>query len=112
MPGFSAETSSSEVAALGSGILNSAQAERIAAQLVRALRGRRSCAEHSRRLGYASNSLRRWESRESFPTASAFFSAHARLQPNARVALAAFLKRDAAHADAAAPFAPAALARM
>jgi hypothetical protein len=54
---------------------------RLAKELIRALRGRRSCAELSRRLGYRSNVVRRWESGVSFPSAVAFFQAHKTLTP-------------------------------
>ena len=98
--------------ALGGGSLQLPAAERIAAQLVRALRGRRSCAEHSRRLGYASNIVRRWEAGECFPTASDFLRAHARLQPNARHAFGEFLKRAPEWLDPRDPFAPAGIAAL
>lgn len=49
---------------------------RLAQELIRALRGRRSCAELSRRFGYRSNVVRRWESGMSFPSAVAFLEAH------------------------------------
>lgn len=64
--------------------------ELTAAQLVRALRGQRSCAEMSRRIGYRSNIVHRWESQHSFPTASRFLKAHRVLRPRARVWIASF----------------------
>lgn len=54
-----------------------------AAQLVRALRGQRSCAELSRRVGYRSNIVHRWESRRSWPTAARFLQVHRKLRPKA-----------------------------
>jgi hypothetical protein len=57
--------------------------ETVAVELVRALRGRRSCAELSRRMGYRSNIVHRWESRHSWPTAARFLQAHRRLRPDA-----------------------------
>ena len=42
--------------------MNSGAIEAIAADLVRALRGGRTQAELSRRLGYRSNIVHRWES--------------------------------------------------
>ncbi len=57
--------------------------EQLSRELVRALRGRRSCAEMSRRLGYRSNVVRRWESGVSFPSAVAFLNAHQTLTPRA-----------------------------
>ena len=50
--------------------------ETTAVELVRALRGQRSCAELSRRIGYRSNIVHRWESRHSWPTAARFLEAH------------------------------------
>jgi hypothetical protein len=47
--------------------------ETVARQLVRALRGRRSQAALSRRLGYRSNVLYMWEAGLNFPTAATFF---------------------------------------
>src|SRR5436190_4518008 len=46
--------------------------EIIAAQLIRALRGRRSQAALSRRLGYRSNVFYTWESGRRWPTAARF----------------------------------------
>lgn len=46
--------------------------EELSAQLVRALRGRRSQAGLSKRLGYGSNIVYRWESRQCWPTAARF----------------------------------------
>jgi transcriptional regulator with XRE-family HTH domain len=57
--------------------------ETVAVELVRALRGRRSCADVSRRMGYRSNIVHRWESRHSWPTAARFLQAHRRLHPDA-----------------------------
>jgi hypothetical protein len=62
----------------------------IAAQLVRALRGDRSCAELSRRMGYRSNVVHRWESQHSWPTAARFLQVHRLLRPKAPVWLEHF----------------------
>jgi DNA-binding phage protein len=97
---------------VGGGGLKLATADRIAAQLVRALRGRRSCAEHSRRLGYASNIVRRWESGECFPTAAVFLRAHARTHPQISRAFGEFLKRAPEWLDASDPFAPEGVAAL
>lgn len=48
--------------------------ERIAAELIRSLRGKRSQAAFSRRLGYRSNMVNRWEAREAFPSATTFLA--------------------------------------
>jgi len=96
----------------GAGSLGIPAAERIAAQLVRALRGRRSCAEQSRRLGYASNIVRRWEAGECFPTAAVFLRAHARTHPQISRAFGEFLQRAPQWLDASDPFAPAGIAAL
>ena len=54
--------------------------ERVARELVRALRGKRSCAELSRRAGYRSNVVQRWESGRSWPSASDYLRLHKRLR--------------------------------
>jgi transcriptional regulator with XRE-family HTH domain len=46
--------------------------EELAVELVRALRGKRSCASASRRAGYRSNVVQRWERKEAWPTAAGF----------------------------------------
>ncbi len=53
-------------------------AETLAQQLVRALRGRRSQTALSRRLGYRSNVVYSWESGRRYPTASELFRVVAR----------------------------------
>ena len=52
---------------------------RVAAELVRALRGRRSQVAFSKRLGYRSSIVQRWEAGQSLPTASAFLQRCARI---------------------------------
>src|SRR5688572_14281222 len=47
--------------------------EQVARELVRAVRGRRSQSDLSRRAGYHSNMVQRWESGECAPTAASFF---------------------------------------
>lgn len=44
----------------------------LAVELIRALRGRRSCADFSRRMGYRSNVAQRWESRRCWPSAARY----------------------------------------
>src|SRR6187399_3262296 len=46
--------------------------ETLSAELVRSIRGRRSCADASRRAGYRSNVVHRWERRQAWPGASDF----------------------------------------
>jgi transcriptional regulator with XRE-family HTH domain len=86
--------------------------EATAADLVRAVRGRRSCAELSRRLGYRSNIVRRWEAGECWPTAAAFLAACARVQPATRGLFTQFFRRAPDWADASKPFTPASIARF
>jgi DNA-binding phage protein len=68
--------------------------ERIAVELVRALRGRRSRPAFSRVLGYRSNVVQRWELRVSWPTASSFFEVCERLRIDTRAAVSRFLRRE------------------
>ncbi|MET0287586.1 MAG: DUF4423 domain-containing protein [Polyangiales bacterium] len=58
--------------------------ERVARDLIRALRGKRSCAELSRVAGYRSNIVQRWESGRSWPTAADYLRLHARFRRPAR----------------------------
>src|SRR5262245_51317701 len=63
----------------------------IASQLIRAFRGRRSQAQLSRRLGYASNVVFDWEARRRFPTAANALRAARRTGIDVRAALERFL---------------------
>jgi hypothetical protein len=67
--------------------------ELISAEVVRALRGRRSQAAFSRRLGYKSNIVHRWEAQKSFPAASSFLHMVARSEPKQLPALLRFFPR-------------------
>lgn len=64
--------------------------EALASELIRALRGARSQAATSRRLGYRSNVVRTWEAGRRFPTASRFFWICGRLGVAPNQALRAF----------------------
>ncbi len=66
--------------------------EAIAADLVRALRGRRSQTAFSRRLGYKSNVVYRWESRRAWPTAAVALAAARRVGVDLRAGLARFYR--------------------
>lgn len=57
--------------------------EQVASDLIRALRGKRSCAELSRRAGYRSNIVQRWERGRSWPTAADYLRLHARFRRRA-----------------------------
>ncbi|HKP61481.1 MAG TPA: DUF4423 domain-containing protein [Polyangiales bacterium] len=65
-------------------------ADRLAAELVRALRGRRSQPALSRRLGYASNAVYGWESGRRAPSARTFFRLAARSGVDVTAALGGF----------------------
>src|SRR4051812_7007275 len=84
--------------------------EAIAADLVRAVRGKRSQADFSRRIGYRSNIAHRWESRACWPTASAFLRACARLRPVTKTCFVQFFKRKPAWFDPRDPFSPESIA--
>jgi hypothetical protein len=64
--------------------------EALAADFLRALRGRRSQQSLSRRLGYRTNIAYRWESRRCWPTAAKVFQALARLGHTPLIKLRAF----------------------
>jgi transcriptional regulator with XRE-family HTH domain len=68
-------------------------AETLARQLIRALRGKRSQTALSRRLGYRSNVLYMWESGSNFPTAATFFRVAQSTGISANRALADFYRR-------------------
>lgn len=67
--------------------------ERISAEWVQVLRGRRSQAEFSRYLGYRSNVVHRWESGASWPTASKFLQACESRGKDVGAAYKQFLRR-------------------
>jgi transcriptional regulator with XRE-family HTH domain len=64
----------------------------LAAEWLRALRGRRSQVAFSRRFGYRSNIAYRWESARCFPTASGTFGMVAALGGDVRASLARFYR--------------------
>ncbi len=67
--------------------------EAIAAECVRELRGKRSQAAFSRRLGYQSSVVHRWESRQAWPTASRFLEVCKRCGKDVGAAFTAFFLR-------------------
>lgn len=67
--------------------------ELLAAELILSLRGRQSQAAFSRRLGYKSNIVSRWEARKAFPTAGRFLEIVARVQPYESLWLRRFFGR-------------------
>jgi DNA-binding MarR family transcriptional regulator len=90
--------------------MNHAIAEQISIDLVRALRGRRSRAAFSRRLGYRSNVAHRWETAAAWPVADVFLERISRLDPRGRDLLSRFLAPAGRAAPAPAPLSPAAVA--
>ena len=84
--------------------------ERVSRELVEALRGRRSRLGLSRRMGYRSNIVRRWEAGECFPTAAAFLQACSRLRPQTARIFAGFFQRVPDWWEVSAGFTPAAIA--
>jgi transcriptional regulator with XRE-family HTH domain len=65
--------------------------DRLAMELIRALRGRRSQVALSRRMRCKSNVLYSWESGRRYPTAAVFFELAARVGIDTRAVLARFL---------------------
>lgn len=88
------------------------RAEIIAAELVRAVRGRRSHAAFSKRIGYRSNITRRWAAGECWPTAADFLAACTQVKPSTAELYATFDRRAPAWLDPTAPFSPASVARF
>lgn len=67
--------------------------ELVAAQLLRALRGKQSQAAFSRRVGYRSNIASRWEAEKAFPTAARFLEVFAKVRPREPSPLERFFPR-------------------
>jgi hypothetical protein len=78
-------------------------AESIAADLIRALRGRRSRAAFSKRLGYRSNVVYRWETGLAWPPADELLEALARRNPQLNGLFVRFLGRSPSWLDPTAP---------
>jgi hypothetical protein len=86
--------------------------ELIATELIRALRGRRSRAELSRRAGYRSNVVHRWEAGECWPTAARFLEVQRRLRPSGPSWIELFFHTSPEWAAELDPVAPAAVAEF
>jgi hypothetical protein len=82
----------------------SARTLAIAADLVRTLRGRRSQTEFSRRLGYRSNIVHRWESGKCWPSTASFLQACWRSKRSLEQCFAQFFKRTPEWFDSSDPF--------
>ena len=65
----------------------------VAVELLRALRGSRSRAEFSRRMGYRSNVAHRWETGRSWPTAARYLQLQRRLHPKGACCFERFFQR-------------------
>lgn len=84
--------------------------ELIACELIRSLRGRRSQAAFSRKLGYKSNIVNRWEAGDSFPSAATFLRVVARVHDKQPSPLLRFFPRPPAELVALGPRSPLAVA--
>ena len=80
--------------------------EQLSAEVIRSLRGKRSQAAFSRRLGFKSNIVNRWEARKAFPSASMFLRIVARAQPKQPSVLLRFFPRPPAQLLAVDPASP------
>lgn len=78
----------------------------LAVELIRALRGRRSCAEFSRRMGYRSNVAQRWESRRCWPSAARYLQLWRRCQPSEMDCFSRFFQRSPSWLTNTAPDSP------
>jgi transcriptional regulator with XRE-family HTH domain len=85
---------------------------RVAAQLLRALRGARSQTAASRRIGQRSNVLYAWESGRRWPTAARFLHFAERMRVDVRGAIVRFYGREPAWLALAAPATPKGVAAM
>lgn len=84
--------------------------ELIAVELLRSLRGKHSQAAFSRRLGYRSNMVSRWEARVAFPSAARLLGIVAQTRPRKAAPLHAFFARIPPSLVALAPTSAAAVA--
>ncbi len=86
--------------------------ETIAAELIRALRGRRSQTAFSRRLGYRSNVVYRWEAGRAWPTAAATLKAARRVGIDLKAGLKRFHRSDPRWLERTDPATPEGVALM
>src|SRR5687767_13046510 len=86
--------------------------ERLAAELLRAIRGRRSQAAFARRVGCRGNAIYTWEAGRNFPTAARAFFAAQRAGIDVRAALRRFYVRPPGWLDRSDPTQPEVLARL
>lgn len=81
----------------------------LAVDLIRAMRGRRSRAAFSRRIGYRSNMVHAWETRRSWPSAAVYLNLHRRFG-NANDHFTQFFQRTPNWLSTCEPDSPAAVA--
>jgi len=86
--------------------------ERLAAELLRALRGKRSQAAFARRLGCRGNAIYTWEAGRNFPTAARTFQAAKRAGIDGLGALQRFYVRPPAWLEGSNPSQPQTVARL
>lgn len=86
--------------------------ERLSAEFLRAIRGKRSQTAFARRLGYRGNAVYTWEAGRSFPTAARAFEVAARAGIDVRRALRTFYRRAPEWLADADPADPATVARV
>lgn len=86
--------------------------EKLAADWLRSIRGKRSQRAFSRRLGYRSNIAHRWESARCFPTAAEVFRMCVRSGIDPKRAIAAFYGQRPAWLERVVPASPEAVAAL
>src|SRR6188472_581453 len=86
--------------------------EPLAAELIRALRGRRSQLAFSRRLGFRTNVVHTWEAQRRWPTASRFLAVAERAGVDVRAALTRFYRTPPPWLATLAPTTPELVARL
>ncbi len=77
--------------------------EKLSSELIRSLRARRSCAALSRRAGYRSNVVQRWEAQQAWPTAAAFLGLCSSLKLNVAGVYGNFFGQGPAWLEGASP---------
>jgi DNA-binding phage protein len=86
--------------------------EQLAAQLIRAVRGRRSQLQASRLLGARSNIVHNWEAGRAFPTAALFYRFVEKMTRRSRPSIEHFYQRTPSWLDDASPQAPEGIVRL
>jgi transcriptional regulator with XRE-family HTH domain len=84
--------------------------ELISSELIRSLRAQRSCASMSRRAGYRTNVVHRWERQQAWPTAAAFLGVCSRLGLDVNKIYESFFRQNPAWLGRMNPTSPEAVA--